>query len=250
MNGSEQASIGPIDVIILTWNDGELLAKAIRSTVRASEGLDVHIVVVDNASEPPAEVPDLPNISLVRNTTNRGVAGGRNDGMAATSSPLVCFLDSDAELHPDSLTALLEPILDDERIAMAVPVFSDQAAEASAGVAPGLRTKIHRVRDAEGLYESVDHGDARWWDVEFGIGACQLFRRAAFDAVDGLDESLYWADDVDFCLRILKQGNRIVQVDTTRVDHPPRRRFRKPFSKRGMQHTWAVLRYVVRHRRW
>lgn len=239
-----------IDVVILTWNDGELLAKAIDSAVRATSELDVNIVVVDNASGPPAEVPDLPNVRLVRNTTNRGVAGGRNDGMVATSSPLVCFLDSDAELHPDSLTALLEALTSDEKIAMAVPVFSDQAPEASAGIAPGLRTKIRRVRDADGLYESVDHGDEKWWDVEFGIGACQLFRRAAFDSVGGLDESLYWAEDVDFCLRVIESGNRIVQVGTTRVDHPPRRRFRKPLSKRGLQHTWAVLRYVVRHRRW
>lgn len=241
-----------LDVIILSWNDGDLLPKAIRSALESTGDLDVVVTVIDNASDSPPLMVDDPRVRLVQNSTNRGVAGGRNDGMAATSRPYVCFLDSDAALQRNSLAQLVDALHSDERIAMAVPVFTDQTPEASGGRAPGLRRKLDRMRNRTNEYEPFgtrpdDHGI---WDVEFGIGACQLFHRSAFDEVGGLDEQLWWADDVDFCLRVLGTGKRIIQVGTTRVDHPPRRRFRKPLSRRGLRHTRAVVRYLVRHRRW
>lgn len=241
----------PLDVIILSWNDGELLPKAIRSALDSAGDIDVLVTVVDNASDEPPQLVDDPRVRVVQNTENRGVAGGRNDGMASTDRDLVCFLDSDAELHENSLRRMLDVLEADSAIGMVVPVFSDQKPEASGGRAPGLRVKLARVRNKTSEYQPFgprpdDHGV---WDVEFGIGACQLFRRRVFDEVGGLDERLWWADDVDFCLRVRRCGHRILQVGTTRVDHPPRRRFRRPISRRGMRHAMAVIRYLARHRR-
>ncbi|MFP5318096.1 MAG: glycosyltransferase family 2 protein, partial [Acidimicrobiia bacterium] len=91
-----------IDVVILTWNDGDLLDKAVRSAVR-SEGVRTKVVVVDNGSDPPATVAASPDVVVVRNEENAGVARGRNQGAALGSADLLCFLDSDAELAPHSL---------------------------------------------------------------------------------------------------------------------------------------------------
>ena len=44
-----------VDVIVLTWNDGELLHDAVESAA-GQRGVDPVVLVVDNASEPPAEV--------------------------------------------------------------------------------------------------------------------------------------------------------------------------------------------------
>ena len=50
-------------------------------------------------------------------------------------------------------------------------------------------------------------------DVDFAIGACQVFRRAAFDAVGGVDDTAaFGPEDVDFCLRIRDAGWRVLQV--------------------------------------
>lgn len=241
-----------VDVIILSWNDGELVPTAVRSALAAADGLDVSVTVVDNGSETAPDLPDDERVHLVQNAYNRGVAGGRNDGMAHTTRPIVCFLDSDAVLHEESLRMLVSELESDPTIAMAVPVFTDQAPQASAGRAPGLRRKLIRIRDDAALYEPFGDpdGDEQTWEVEFGIGACQVFRRSVFNDVGSLDESLYWTEDVDFCLRVRDQGHRIVQVGRTRVDHPPRRRSRRPLSSRGLRHGWAVLRYAIRHRRW
>lgn len=238
---------GEVDVVILTWNDGSLLDAAV-SSVRASEGVAPNIIVIDNGSDPPAEVP--PGVRLVRNEENRGVAGGRNQGAAEGCAPVLCFLDSDAELAPSSLRRLLDP-LGDPTVAVTVPVFRDQLPEASGGAAPTLRVKVERGLGRRTTYApAARHEGAPTWDVDFGIGACQVIRREVFEAVGGLDDSIFYGpEDVDFCLRVRAAGNRVVQVADADVWHPPRRAFRRPLTRRGLQHGWSIVRHLWRHRR-
>ncbi len=260
------ASCPLIDVVILTWNDGPLLDAAIASVV-ASEGVEARIVVVDNGSEPPAAVPD--GVHLVSLPENRGVAAGRNVGIRAGTADLVCLLDSDAELGPRSLRNLVDGLAE-AGADLAVPCFTAQAPTASAGAAPDLTDKARRVLGRTAEYrplgaEPVPFGTAggagaatallqagpRWWPVDFGIGACQLFRRSAWEAVGGIDESFFYGpEDVDFCLRIKQAGGLVVQIAGDPVHHPPRRIHRRPINRRGVAHAWAVARYYHRHRAW
>ena len=74
--------------------------------------------------------------------------------------------------------------------------------------------------------------------------------RSAFDQVAGLDETYFYGpEDVDFCLRLRERGWRIVQLEAALVHHPPRRRNRRLFTRRGMRHARAVCRHLWRHRR-
>jgi GT2 family glycosyltransferase len=235
-----------VDVVILTWNDGPLLDAAVQSVVE-SRHTAIHLIVVDNGSSPPAAVD--PPVSLVRNDTNRGVAPARNQGVAMGSSPLVCLLDSDARLEPSALAALAAAVEADDRIALAAPVFAAQSPEASAGLAPSLLRKALRALNLRDTYDSSGEFVDGIRDVDFAIGACQLFRRSAFDDVGGLDETYFYGpEDVDFCLRLRERGWRVVQVADARVHHPPRRRFKGLLTRRGAQHAWAVTRHLWRHR--
>ena len=245
-----ELSVPNIDVVVITWNDGPLLARALGSVLGCKDVI-TRIIVVDNGSTPPAELPQHPRIVTTRNPDNRGVAAGRNQGARLGTAPLICFLDSDAALRPQSLRRLADAALANEDIAMAVPVYVDQAPEASAGRAPGLVRKLARMLGLWTEYGRMAGRDrAGTWDVDFGIGACQLVRRKAFDAVAGLDESYFYGpEDVDFCLRLREAGWRVVQVSDAPVDHPPRRRNRQLLTRRGAQHAWAVCRHLWRHRR-
>jgi GT2 family glycosyltransferase len=87
--------------------------------------------------------------------------------------------------------------------------------------------------------------------VDFAIGACQLFRRSAWEEVGGIDESYFYGpEDVDFCLRLRRRNFRIVQVADALCDHPPRRRNRRLLTIRGLRHAGAVTRYLIRRRFW
>lgn len=244
-----------VDVVILTWNDGELLDAAVDSALKSSD-VDVRVIVVDNGSD---LAPDLPaglgdRVTLLANRANRGVAAGRNQGAAVTTAPYVCFVDSDARLLPDTLARLVEPLTADPSLALAAPVFTHQAPEASAGQAPTVADKVMRLLNLRSTYRPVSHGPAgvaaEAWDVEFAIGACQMVRRDAFMAAGGFDEDYFYGpEDVDFCLRLRGAGQRVVQVASAGCHHPARRRFRGIATRRGMQHGWAVVRHLWRHRR-
>ncbi|MDP1795538.1 MAG: glycosyltransferase [Acidimicrobiales bacterium] len=236
------------DVVVITWNDAAtMLRTAIDSALAQPEVAQV--IVVDNGSVPAAAVPDDPRIRLIVNEENRGVAVARNQGARAGTAEIVVLLDSDARLHDGALAALLAPFAD-YGVGMSVPRFVGQTPEASAGAAPTLPRKVARVAGLTSEYKRTrPRSTESWWDVDFGIGACQVFRRAAFDAVGGIDETFFYGpEDVDFCLRIGAAGWRVVQLADEVCDHPPRRRNRSLFTRRGFAHVRAVARYLWRHR--
>jgi GT2 family glycosyltransferase len=237
-----------VDVVILTWNDGPLLDQAIASAL-GSVGVDVKVWVIDNGSEPPATVVADPRVKLYRNPKNLGVASGRNQGVRVGQAPFVCLLDSDARLHPNTLATLASALDDDPDLGLVGPVFDDQPPEASGGTAPTLLRKLGRAVGRTDVYASAaaSAGDRR--EVDFVIGACQLFRRQTYYFVGGLDEwYFYGPEDVDFCLRIREAGLRIQQVTSAGCEHPPRRRNRQVFTLRGVRHAVAVARFLWQHK--
>jgi GT2 family glycosyltransferase len=233
-----------VDVVILTWNDGDVLQAAVDSALDQRD-VHVHVIVVDNASDPPASVTD-PRVQVIRNAENLGVGGGRNVGARAGEAPYVCFLDSDARLDRHALARLLEPMRADPLVALTAPVFDGQRPEASAGTAPTFGDKVRRALNRTDLYRpTANQGVGPWWDVDFAIGACQLVRRSAYDAVGGLDDSArFGPEDVDFCLRLRGVSLGVVQVDGVGCEHPPRRAFRGVLTAKGLHHGRAVARYL------
>lgn len=242
MTGSPQ-----VDVVILTWNDGGLLDAAVESAL-CSVGVDVNVVVVDNGSEPPATVAPHPAVTLLRNRVNRGVAAGRNQGAAAGDAPYVCFLDSDARLTPDCLASLVSAVDGNHPTAMAAPVFTGQAPQASAGRAPSVGRKLARGLGLTTSYRPVPRGGRLpRWEVDFAIGACQLWSRTAFTDVGGFDESFFYGpEDIDACRRLRRSGLRVVQVAGGACHHPPRRRHRRLVTGPGLRHGVALVRYYLR----
>jgi GT2 family glycosyltransferase len=237
-----------VDVVILAWNDGELLDAALASAL-ASEDVDVEVFVVDNGSDVPVTVPVRPDVHLLRQAENLGVARGRAVGVAAGTAPYVCLLDSDARLHPGSLAALAGTLEADDGVALAGPVFDGQRPEESGGRAPTLAVKVQRALGWRDDYRALGPAEGPSWDVDFVIGACQVFRRRAYDAAGGLDTTIFYGpEDVDLCLRMKAGGGRVVQVRAAGCDHPPRRRNRRLLTRRGLAHAWQVVRHLWRHR--
>jgi GT2 family glycosyltransferase len=236
-----------VDVVTLTWNDGERLDRSLAATL-ASTGVDLTLTVVDNGSDPAPVMPDDPRVRVIRNATNRGVRA-RNQGVEPDGAAYVAFVDSDACVHPDTLATLVRVLEEHADVALAAPVFDGQAPEESAGAAPTLGRKLARLAGVTRSYRSRPEPGAALWDVDFAISACWVFRRQVFQDLGGLDETYFYGpEDLDFCLRARLAGWRIVQVAAARCDHPPRRRFRRPLSVAGARHGLAVARHLWRHR--
>lgn len=89
-------------VVMPTHNRPDYLAEAIASVVAQTEQ-DWELIVVDDASQPPAEVPADPRIILVRNSTSGGPAEARNTGIRRAAGSHIAFLDDDDGWAPTRL---------------------------------------------------------------------------------------------------------------------------------------------------
>ena len=104
-----------VAVIIPTLRRPESLERAVRS-VLAQTGVSDRlreIVVVDNdpqasSRDTTAQLAEEAGIPIIwRHAPRPGVATARNAGLAATTAPLIAFLDDDEAAAPGWLTALL-----------------------------------------------------------------------------------------------------------------------------------------------
>ncbi len=96
-----------ISIIILNYNTFDLTCQCIESIYEYTKNVDFEIIVVDNAStvdEPDKFLELFPKIKLVKNTENRGFAGGCNDGIKVAKGDTILLLNSDTKLLNDAIS--------------------------------------------------------------------------------------------------------------------------------------------------
>jgi succinoglycan biosynthesis protein ExoM len=162
-----------VAVVIPTLRRPESLERALRSLFAQTRRPDA-IVVVDNdpAASARALVDRLgaayPAPLLYRHAPRPGVATARNVGVAATTAPLIAFLDDDEAASPGWLQALLNA----QRLTKADAVFGPiqgRAPNASAWLTPYLERFFGRQGPSES--GPIDHA--------YGCGNSLLVRATA-----------------------------------------------------------------------
>jgi glycosyltransferase involved in cell wall biosynthesis len=94
-------------VIVPTYDRGPLLAEAV-SSVLAQTVRDFEVLVVDDASPRPPDVPADPRVRVIRRAENGGPAAARNTGLDAARGRYVAFLDDDDVWRPGRLAIAAE----------------------------------------------------------------------------------------------------------------------------------------------
>jgi len=93
-----------LSVIIPVYNRGDFIRYTLESVRRASAGLVVEVVIVDDGSEPPAAASiaalGYKPEKMIRQT-NQGLLFARLAGLAAATGRHVLFLDSDDLVSPE-----------------------------------------------------------------------------------------------------------------------------------------------------
>ena len=136
---------------------------------------------------------------MLRHPTARGPAAARNAGLAAATTPLVAFLDSDVVPEPGWLAPLLARLADPAvglvapRIVALPPITGwlgrYEAVRSSLDLGPDPALVVPRSR------------------VAYVPSAAMLVRRAAVGA--GFDAGMHVAEDVDLVLRLHAAGWRL-----------------------------------------
>jgi GT2 family glycosyltransferase/capsular polysaccharide biosynthesis protein len=217
-------------IVIVTYNSAHTILDCLQSVENALRPND-QVVLVDNRSTD--RTVDLirefihhnTQFSLVENQANLGYAAAANQGAAAGSNPYIVFLNPDTIVTPHWLDKLIYHIQGDN-IAAAGPL-SDCVAGLQK-IAFHLPEAIEPKTDPNFVISALWQRHQRQSiPTRLLIGFCLMIKRQAFDAVDGLDGNLFLGnDDLDICLRLKREGYKLVVAKDTIVFHKGQESFR------------------------
>jgi GT2 family glycosyltransferase len=247
-----------LSCVILSFNSARCIQKCLDSLIQAVEAnqLDSEIFVVDNGSidDSPSIVARVaqkcPQVQLIGLEKNYGTTASRNKALAKCTGKFVLILDSDAYISPEALRGLIDFLAAQSDVGLVAPklIFPDGRPQMSTDQFPTVGRKIERVVRLRQIEKASVASDAM--DVDYAISACWLLSREVMDQVGFLDEQIFYApEDVDYCLRIWKQGFRIVHEPRFVVVHDAQERSRSLIPNRF---TWLHLKglayYFIKHR--
>ena len=249
-----------LSVIILTWNSKEMLRLCLNSLYSSLKVSEYEVIVVDNGSQDSTTEMisnNFPEIKLIKNTSNKGVAPARNQGLQIAQGKYLLLLDVDTTVAVGTIDVLIDYLDKHSTIGLVGPklFYPDGQLQYSCRKFPTVWTKVLRrvpVKAAERflideLYKSWDHNSVR--EVDYVIGACQLIRRKAIEEIGYLDNAMFYgAEDVDCCLRLQKADWKVVYNPHAIVIHKEQRITKKRlFSKITWKHILSLMRYFHKH---
>lgn len=227
-----------VSAIVVNYNGGDELRRALQSIADEMAGAPWEAVVVDNQStDGSAEIAleFLPHATLIRNRDNVGFARAVNQGLAATTAPLVLILNPDCRIVAGAVAALRAELDSREWCAIVGPKIlnPDGTVQGSARGDPDMLTGLfgrtgplgrllpwHSISQRNVVSESAIRSGHVSVVVDWLSGACVLARREALRKVNGFDERyfLYW-EDADLCRRLRDIGYHVRYVPGATAIH-------------------------------
>jgi GT2 family glycosyltransferase len=218
--------------VIPAYNRADLLERCLAS-IRASAGVTCEPIVVDNAS--PEDLSPLqaryPEVRWLRSETNIGYAAANNLGLREAHGRYLCWLNSDAELYPDTLQRLVAYLEQHPSVGAVTPRNEGTEGETQPSLSPEHTLTMAWLRDS-GLHLTFPHARPfrDWmlpgfdWEQEHEIETtqttCLLIRREAYTQVGEMDATLFlFYNDVDWCRRLRRAGWKLVYLPEPRVLH-------------------------------
>ncbi|HEV7921226.1 MAG TPA: glycosyltransferase [Thermoanaerobaculia bacterium] len=244
-----------ISLLVVNYRSAALAAEAIR-TARAACSTSLQVVVVDNSDEADALRPHADVV--IASKTNRGYAGGINDGRRLCTGEVIVACNPDVTFAAGAINALAAELA--RGAAVAGPaLFWDDAhtwllppAELHTG-----REKLDEILAGRSPKWAAQRGRRRFrrrlafWsatatrDVEALSGAVLAIRADAFDALGGFDErfALYF-EETDFLRRAGEQRMRIAYVPAARCRHLYNQSAGQVASEAASRYAQSELRYL------
>lgn len=222
-----------VAAIVVTWNGGAV-TRACVASLRASTGVAVRILVVDNASRDDerrqlvADYAGMPDVELIQLDDNRHFAGGVNAGAARAleiGATHLLFLNNDTTLAPDCVRLLVEAAESRPSAGVVGPALLDLPPP-HRPLSLGERYAAWSLAVPRTLLKVRSQGDGTPYEVGGIMGSAILVTRECFARVGPYREDLLvYYEEVDFCLRARALGYRPLLVPRAVVLHDGMRGF-------------------------
>jgi GT2 family glycosyltransferase len=199
-----------VTAVVLNWRDAASTARCVASLL-AEDGVS-RVVVVDNESTGELRGLAEDRVTLLEQRRNLGFSAGVNVGLRhalETDLSAALVINNDATVQPGAVSALIDAWRaygDDAGLLAPLIVNSDGSTQSTGG-------HLRRADAATNDQAPEDRINYLTW-------ACVLVPRSTLVRVGLLDEAffMYW-EDVDYGLRVLDHGLRLIHVPQAVVVH-------------------------------
>jgi len=176
-------------LVIPAYNEERLLPRLLDSIpgARAAYGKPdaIEVIVADNQSTDATALVATSHDCRVVSVEKRVIAAARNGGARAAQGEIVCFLDADSQLHPQT--------------------FVEIDAALATGRCVGGATGVRMERWSPGIAVTYALLVPVVWLMRMDTGVV-FCRKTDFDAVGGYDETRPVAEDVAFLFALRRLG--------------------------------------------
>lgn len=194
-------TIGPVDIIIPTYNNWDMLASCVSSILAARLAYPVRILIVNNGHpDSLSMLSPHPSVEVIESGgKNLGWEGGLKEGLKRSTSEFVCFMNDDAFIPPSSMRWLSNLVS-----FFRFPEIG----------AVGPTSNV--VMGTQNIWKQIAFP---YVEVSYLIGFCVLLRRKALDEVGGVDDTLPGGDDLDVSIRLRSAGYKLICARDVFVYH-------------------------------
>lgn len=216
-------------VIIPAYNEEHYLPRLIRSieVARANyvDGADqVEIVVANNDSTDATAAVASAHGARVVHVARRRIAAARNGAARASTGEILCFIDADSAIHPQTFNAI------------------DRAMKTGRYVW-GVTGAVLERKSLPLLLTNYVFMPMVWaTGLDIGLSFC---RREDFEAVGGYDESRLYAEDVKFPWELRRlgrtRGQRTVRLPKIKALASTRK-----FDQFGEWHYFGMMGHAIK----
>ena len=224
-----------LSVIIVNYNVRAYLEQCLRAVLKAMEGIDGEVFVVDNLStDGSVEMvrEKFPAVKLIANTVNVGFSRANNQAIRASGSEYVLLLNPDTVVGEDVFKKVVQ-FMDAHPKAGGLGVkMIDGTGHFLPESKRGLPTPQVAFFKIIGLTRLFPHSklfgryhlghlpENEASPIEILSGACMFLRKKTLDEVGLLDESFFmYGEDIDLSYRITLGGYENWYFPDARIIH-------------------------------
>lgn len=223
-----------ISIILVNYQKYEDTFTCVDSILESQTTEEYRIVIVDNAStndswEQLQKFKDNPKITLIQAAENNGYCAGNNIGIKYSidniSPDYIWILNPDTLVTPTTMQVLSDYAKTKEDLGVLgckLVYYPDTYhLQALGGGNFGL-SPLGELRSKRPLYrmESSEKPLPKEVEVDIIIGASMFIPIGVFEKVGFLNEMFFlYADETEFCLRVLKAGFKNYAISEATVFH-------------------------------
>jgi hypothetical protein len=222
---SRERTVPRVSVVVVVWNAKKYVWECLDSLRDHCRATYDEVIVVDNCSTDgtPEMIATLfPEFRLIRNSENCGFAKANNIGISASSGELICLVNSDVKFIHNCISLIRDYLVNNPQIAMVGPKMlgPDGAVRRSTMRLPNVWSYFCRAIGLDSIFRGSrifggwlmsDFDHKKTLPVEVLNGWFLVVRREAIQHVGPLDSQFFmYGEDVDWCYRFKKAGERVV----------------------------------------